>query len=152
MKALIIALTIFSTLLTGCDRQTLDGLRLRFEADVQSDYEDPESEPNSQSQSSQSSQPSESSESSESSEAASEQEERSPKQAVRQVKSGPDPDEAPPFNPLEACSKGGIIAQTNKIFYKNNPQVKSIDSKNKEQMKKWEQIQIQVQEDCSTSE
>ena len=144
MKALVIALTIFSTLLTGCDRQTLDGLRLQFNADLKSDYEDREreqgSEPTSQSQPTQPSEP------------AAQQEEKPQNQPVRQVKSESDPDEAPPFRPLEACSKGDIIAQTNKIFYKNNPQVKSIDSKNKKQMKNWEQIQAQVKQKCSTSE
>lgn len=152
MKALFIALTIFSTLLTGCDRQTLDGLRLGFQADFKSDYEDKGNEPTSQTQPSQSSQPSQSTQLSQSSQPASQQEEKSQNQPVREVKSEPDPDQAPPFRPLEACSKGGIIAQANKIFYKKNPQVKSIDSKNKEQVNKWEQIHGQVEQKCSTSE
>lgn len=143
MKALVIALTIFSTLLTGCDRQTLDGLRLRFQADFKSDYEN--SQPSSQTQPS-------SNQAGPKTEETPREEENWQKQPVREIKSESNPDEAPPFFPLEKCSKGDIVAQTNEIFYERHSQGKSIDSKDKKLMKEWQKIHAQVEQKCTVKE
>jgi hypothetical protein len=143
MKNVLLVLSACATLLIGCDRQTLEGLRLNFQAQVNSNYDQ--------------SQASQADKSKQSTQAAPPQESHNlnpnpvapDSQPASEVKSGADPDTAAPFNPLDSCSQGGIVAQTNEQFYKAHPQLKSIDSKDKQLVKEWKTIHAQVKEKCS---
>ena len=146
MKALIITLTIFSTFLSACDRQTLEGLRLRFQADIKSDYDEEKETTTYPEKSNQTASQSE------------EKPEKWSDQPAPEVQSSgevqpasADPDRPLPFRPLKPCSESGIVAQTNEIFYQRHPQLKSINSKNKQQMKEWKSIQTEVEQKCASN-
>lgn len=162
MKIFFLIVLSLSTLLGGCDRATLDGLNLKINADLKSDYDKKSEEVNKN----------------QSSDNAGENSEKTPAQmaenftkAVKKtietkIEEKPtddkvtedkpvaenniknDPDEPMPFKEIAECSKAGITAKTNEIFYANNSQVKSIDSKNEKQVKAWKKIYSQVEAEC----
>jgi hypothetical protein len=141
MKTLILVLTLFSTLLVSCDRQTLDGLRLNFQGEVKSDYQKKEDNNQQQSQTTppqQQQQPNTSQQA---------DKEVQPTQAVN---SQANPDGGIPFSPLEKCSQGGMVAQTNQLFYQRYPELKSIDSKDQQLMKEWKKTHTEVQQQCNS--
>jgi len=158
-KIFAVLLLISSLMIVGCDRATLDGLNLKINTEVQSDYDDEDNEDDNEnenegneSQSSQS--PSENNATAqveENQESASENqnsEASQPQSAQKNDTAENDPDAPMPFREIAECSKAGITAKTNEIFYADNPQVKSIDSKNQKQVKEWERIYAQVEQEC----
>jgi hypothetical protein len=144
MKSLLLILSACATLLIGCDRQTLDGLRLNFQAQVKSNYD--QSQPSQQNQSDTSKPSTQAAPPQESNEVNPVARDAQPSSAVQ---SSADPDAAAPFNPLDSCSTGGMVAQTNEQFYKQHPELKSIDSKDKQLVKAWKTIHAQVKEKCT---
>ena len=140
MKNIAIIVLVLSSFITGCDRDTLQGLNLKINAEVKSDYENqttPESNNNS------------------STEPQANQEARSTSSAPEtaqpqptKVSKEPDPDTPMAFKEVTDCSESGIRAKTNEIFYANNSQVKSIDSKNEKQVKEWKKIYQKVEASC----
>jgi hypothetical protein len=146
MKILLIAVTTISTLLVGCDRQTLQGLNLKFRAELNSNYDN--SEAKTQPQSESNSPVAENPVSSQDSATNRPSAETFPNQPVREIKAESDPDGPLPFKPLKDCSEAGITAQANKIFYASNPNLKSIDSKDEQQVKEWKAIYRQLEQKC----
>lgn len=163
-KIFAVLLLISSLMMVGCDRATLDGLNLKINTEVQSDYDDETNEDennnqneneNNEAQSSES--PSENNATNATAEVEENQEsasdtqttETSETQSAQQNETAEnDPDAPMPFKEIPECSKSGITAKTNEIFYADNPQVKSIDSKNQKQVKEWERIYAQVEKEC----
>jgi hypothetical protein len=153
MKITLIWVAILSTFLTGCDREMLKGLNLKFQGELSSDYkqEDGENQESSQSNSSGTEiNPSQA-------ESSNEVENKAPEvfrnQPVQEVKneSNYDPDAPLPFNVLKDCSQAGMTAQTNKIFYAQNSNLKSINSKNEQQVKQWKSIFNQIKSKCESN-
>lgn len=157
MKIFFLMVLSLTTLLVGCDRATLDGLNLKVNADIKSGY-DKESETTNNKKSSDTSleitdkTPSEMAESftkavQKTIETKTEKVAENKPVAENNIKS--DADEPMPFKEIAQCSKSGITAQTNEIFYADNSNVKSIDSKNEKQVKAWKKIYNQVEKDCN---
>jgi hypothetical protein len=162
MKIFFLMVLSLSTFLIGCDRATLDGLNLKINADIKSDY-DKKSETTNNDQSSET--PSETTNNTPSEIAenltkavqetinTTKQEQSLQKvgenQPVEENKSKSDVDEPMPFKEITECSKAGITAKTNEIFYADNSNVKSIDSKNEKQVKAWKKIYSEVEKDCN---
>lgn len=150
MKIMIIAMVVISTFLGGCNRETLDGLNIKVKGELNSDYNDNKKENENSSKST-------NTENTASPE--NELEEKNQEtpniiknQQVIEVKNNSNPDAPLPFYPIKDCSESGIVAETNKIFYAQNQNVKSIDSKNKEQMNKWKTIKNKVKNKCENQE
>ncbi|WP_017296068.1 hypothetical protein [Geminocystis herdmanii] len=162
MKIFFLMVFGLSTLLVGCDRATLDGLNLKVNADIKSGY-DKESEEANKDQSSETSiemtdkTPSEMAESLtkavqktiETKKETQSTEKVAENKPVSENNVKNDADEPMPFKEIAQCSKAGITAKTNEIFYADNSNVKSIDSKNEKQVKAWKKIYSQVEQECN---
>jgi hypothetical protein len=153
MKIILIAIVIVSSILGGCDRQTLDGLNLKFKGELNSDYKNSQTETKNSSESQ-----SNTEEKTSSKEEVANNETKNTSEVVsnKEVKevqetSNSNPDAPLPFKQVKECSDAGIIAETNKIFYAQNPNVKSINSKNEEQVKAWKLIKNEVKEKCENN-
>lgn len=156
MKIFFLMVLSLTTLLVGCDRATLDGLNLKVNADIKSGY-DKKSETTSNDKSSETASETTDKTASEMTEnptktvqktmETKEEAQSTENVAENNVKS--DADEPMPFKEITECSKAGITAQTNEIFYANNSNVKSIDSKNEKQVKAWKKIYSEVEKDCN---
>lgn len=132
MKKTILILSILSFALVGCDRTTLDGLKLRINADIKSDYEQEEETPeNPANPSNNNSQINNNS---------------TPNNTTSNVVN--DPDRGIPFNPIADCSPSDITRRTNEEFYSSRGQVKSIDSKNQEEVNAWKAIHNKIEAQC----
>ena len=142
MKNISLILLLLGTLTTGCDRDTLKGLNLKINAEVKSDY-DGQAEVNQETQPTnnptvvENNQP-------ESTTAETQAETKLVRKTVTD-----DPDAPLDFKAIQDCSKAGIKAKTNEIYYAENSQVKSIDSKNEKQVKQWKKIYAQVSQSCN---
>lgn len=150
MKIIVLMLLIISTLIVGCDRETLDGLNLKINTEVNSDY-DKEKNTSAETNKTEVVEKEETA----SEEKASESEQESTQEVVenkeeKEVKiTENDPDQPMAFKEISECSKAGITAKTNEIFYADNPQVKSVDSKNDKQLKAWKKIYNEVEKNCN---
>lgn len=159
-KIFAVLLFISSFIMVGCDRATLDGLNLKINAEVQSDYDDETNEKKNNNENKNENKETKSSESSSENNAKAEvekpestvvtqKEETSKTPSAQENNTAEnDPDAPMPFKEIPECSKSGITAKTNEIFYADNPQVKSIDSKNQKQVKEWQRIYAQVEKEC----
>lgn len=156
MKIFLLLVLSLSTFLVGCDRATLDGLNLKVNADIKSGY-DKESETTSNDKSSETASETTDKTASEMTENPTKtvqktietKEETQSKENVAENNVKNDADEPMPFKEITECSKAGITAKTNEIFYANNSNVKSIDSKNEKQVKAWKKIYSEVEKDCN---
>lgn len=162
MKIFFLIALSLSTLLVGCDRATLDGLNLKVNADIKSGY-DKESEEANNNKSSESSiettdkTPAQMAENFTKAVQKTIETKIEDKSAEKVVENKPvaqnniesDADEPMAFKEIAECSKAGITAKTNEIFYADNSQVKSIDSKNEKQVKAWKKIYSQVEKQCN---
>jgi hypothetical protein len=155
MKIIVSMLLIISTLTVGCDRQTLEGLNLKINAEVNSDY-DKEKSASAENDSTElrtgnkteTSSVGKRLESKSEKESTPEVAEKKQEKEINKVTEN-DPDEPMAFKEIRECSKAGITAKTNEIFYADNNQVKSIDSKNEKQLKVWKKIYSEVEENCN---
>jgi hypothetical protein len=142
MKIIIIAMVVISSFLVGCNRETLDGLNIKVKGELNSDYEDSKTGNQNSSKST----------SPENENQLEEKNNETPNiiknQPVIEVNNNSNPDAPLPFYPIKDCSESGIVAETNKIFYAQNKNTKSIDSKNAEEIKKWKSIKNQVKNKC----
>lgn len=137
--------------MTGCDRTTLEGLNLKINADIKSGYDND----NASKEKSAPENPGEG------------ETETTPRMSEREKEDIPtnlqnkpivevnntkvsDPDAPMAFEDIPQCSKSGITAKTNEIFYANNGQVKSIDSKNEAQVKQWKKIYGEIEKNCNS--
>ncbi|NCO78318.1 MAG: hypothetical protein GW795_04060 [Cyanobacteria bacterium] len=157
MKIIVSMLLIISTFVVGCDREALDGLNLKINAEVNSNYDkDKDKDKNSSpektnteasitKQENQSIDKSEVKSNNESSSAISDNQSS---QKVDNVIEN-DVDKPMEFKEIKECSKAGITAKTNEIFYADNSQLKSIDSKNEKQLRQWKNIYAQVEKECN---
>ncbi|AFZ47962.1 hypothetical protein Cyast_2009 [Cyanobacterium stanieri PCC 7202] len=136
MKKTILILSILSFALVGCDRDTLDGLNLRINADIRSDYD--REEQTTDNPSNPSNNTSENSNNSTSN--------TNPNNTTSTVIN--DSDSAMPFNPIANCSPSDITRRTNEEFYGSRGQVKSIDSKNQEEVNAWKEIHNRIEAEC----
>jgi hypothetical protein len=147
MKSIFLGLVLISSLLGACDRQTLDGLNLKMKAEFNSDYESSSEVENEESKpmtNDNSPFPSETLKNQPIKEVNVESESKS----ASKPKLEPESDQPIAFKPLQDCSPSGITAKTNEIFYSQNSQVKSVDSKNEQQMKQWKKIYAEVEAKC----
>ncbi|MBL1210283.1 hypothetical protein [Geminocystis sp. GBBB08] len=155
MKIIIWMLLIISTFMVGCDanstqsvRQTLEGLNLKINAEIKSDYDKEKKA----SEEIKKAEEESTSTSTEKAEVKSDNESQVVDQkASEKVEDRTENDEDKPmaFKEITECSKAGITAKTNEIFYAENSQVKSIDSKNEKQLKAWKKIYGEVEKDCN---
>lgn len=153
MKTILIAVVIVSSLLGGCDRDTLQGLNLKFKGEINSDYQQKEANNEDSSQSNSpvtENTPSREEKPNNGEKNTSEVRGNKPVKEVNN-QSNSDPDAPLPFNPLKDCSDSGINAKTNEIFYANNGNVKSINSKNEEEVKEWKSIYNEVKSKCQNN-
>lgn len=164
-KIFAVLLLMSSVMMVGCDRATLDGLNLKINTEIKSDYneqknqnkEDQErgNKENETSETESSQPPSENNatatiDKNQESASESQTKETAETQTAQQNNTAEnDPDAPMPFKEIPECSKAGITAKTNEIFYADNPQVKSIDSKNQKQVKEWKRIYAQVEQECN---
>jgi hypothetical protein len=162
MKIFFLMVLSLSTFLLGCDRATLDGLNLKINADIESDY-DKESETTNNDQSSETSAETTNNNPSDMAENVTEEEEKTMEakqeeqttenlgenQNVAENNINNEADAPMPFKEIAQCSKAGITAKTNEIFYADNSNVKSIDSKDEKQVKAWKKIYSEVEKDCN---
>jgi FtsZ-interacting cell division protein ZipA len=156
MKIIVSMLLIISTLIVGCDRETLDGLNLKINTEVNSDY-DKEKSTSAETNKTKVSTEVVEKEETPSEEKASESEQESTQEVVENKEEKEvnkitenDPDQPMSFKEISECSKAGITAKTNEIFYADNPQVKSIDSKNEKQLQAWKKIfYTEVEKNCN---
>ena len=127
------------SLITGCDRNTLSGLNLKINAEVKSDYEEKQT----------------SAQKHNSTQVEAKKEIKTPElkteatKKIVEVRETNNPDAPLAFNEIRQCSEADIIAKTNEKFYAKNAQLKSVDSKNKEQVKQWKKIYQQVEKSCN---
>ncbi|BAQ64764.1 hypothetical protein [Geminocystis sp. NIES-3709] len=160
MKIIFLVLFAMSGLLVGCDREALQGLNLKINTEVKSDYdkEDTEIEEVEEVKDNigESSTETDNNISSEVDPNPLESKtENNPSQSISEnnteVTNGieKDPDEPMPFKEISNCSKSGITAKTNEIFYADNSHLKSIDSKDEKQMKIWKKIYSEVEKECN---
>lgn len=153
MKIIVLMLLAMSTLMIGCDRQTLDGLNLKINGEINSNY-DKEKTTSAEKVSTEVAEKEEKSSEEKTLESKSEEEstqevvENNQQKEVNQVREN-DPDQPMAFKEIGECSKAGITAKTNEIFYADNTQVKSIDSKNEKQLKAWKKIYNEVEKNCN---
>lgn len=162
MKIFFLLVVFVSSLTTSCDRNTLQGLNVKLNAEIKSDYENKENsaqtEYNTEVKPSNPQAPVNNNSNTES------LPDSLKNQAVQQVnnikeniteniktQTEPDPDEPIAFKPIAECSKSGITAKTNEVFYGNNPQVKSIDSKDEKQIKAWKEIYAKIEASCQSN-
>ncbi|MGI0482090.1 hypothetical protein ACN4EE_15055 [Geminocystis sp. CENA526] len=158
MKIFVLVMLSLSTLLVGCDRDALDGLNLKINADIKSSY-DKEAEEIKKDQSSEKTDktPSEMVENLtktvqktiETKKEEISNSEVANKKSVGSSNTENDPDAPIPFKEITECSKAGITAKTNEIFYADNSHLKSIDSKNEQQLKQWKKIYSEVEKNCN---
>ncbi len=144
MKNIALILLVFSTLITSCDRDTLKGLNLKINAEVKSDYDEtanPEKEKISIEEQN-------TIETKKSPEVEANNIESKPT-TVKKVRQVADPDAPIAFKEIKDCSEAAIRAKTNEKFYGDNSQLKSIDSKNKKQVKEWEKIYQEMEKACN---
>lgn len=150
MRIALLLVILVSSLMTGCDRNTLQGLNLKFNGEIKSDYEENSDSNQNQTKYNTEIKPEQSQE------PANNQSEpeivpdtlkNKPIQQVNNTKDS-DPDAPMAFKPISDCTKSGITAKTNEIFYSNNSQVKSIDSKDEKQLKAWQEIYNKVEASC----
>jgi hypothetical protein len=150
MRIALLLVILVSSLITGCDRNTLQGLNLKFNGEIKSDYEQKNDSNQNQTKYNTEIKPEQSQE------PANNQSEpenipdtlkNKPIQQVNNTKDS-DPDAPMVFKPISDCTKSGITAKTNEIFYSNNSQVKSIDSKDEKQLKAWQEIYNKVEASC----
>ncbi|BAQ60588.1 hypothetical protein GM3708_994 [Geminocystis sp. NIES-3708] len=146
-------LLIISTLIVGCDRQTLDGLNLKINAEVNSEYDKDKnlSEEENQTQVTEKEEISseEKTSTSESDKELTTEIVNNKQEKEEEKITENDPDQPMAFKEINECSKAGITSKTNEIFYADNPQVKSIDSKNEKQVKAWKKIYNEVEKNCN---
>lgn len=141
MKNIILILVLFTTLITGCDRDTLNGLNLKINAEVKSDYEEEKSSTQENNQTQVEAKKETATPESEA--------ETEPSKKVIEVRETDNPDAPLAFKDIQECSEADIIAKTNEKFYGNNAQLKSVDSKNEEQVKQWKKIYQEVEKSCN---
>lgn len=177
----IVSLLVASVFLAGCDRQALEGLNLKINAEIKSGYEkgketaSPQTQQDSQtvspgnhntnrevtgqtpqqqpdntvtSQLKGNNKASDKTENTPPSSPSPSQEATTESTEVQVKVKESDPDAPMPFKEIPECSPAGITAKTNEIFYARNPQIKSIDPKNPEQMKQWKEIYAQEAKKC----
>ena len=156
MKTIVLALLAISTLITSCDRDTLNGLKVKIDAEVKSEYDEGSnsSETVTEKNTSVETQTTTKVETEESnSNQVTAKEDKTETESVvsnstKKVSKESDPDAPMAFNKITDCSDAGIRAKTNEAFYAKNSQVKSIDSKNKEQVKAWKKIYKKFEAKC----
>lgn len=166
MKILFLFLLIVSTFLGGCDRNALDGLNLKINTEVKSDYDDDKNNQDNNDSQNETSDNNAHNNASESSSAVNDNKNNNATETTKKATMEsaneptteknannvnglePDADQPMPFKEITQCSKAGITAKTNEIFYAENANVKSIDSKNEQQMKAWKKIYAQVEKEC----
>ncbi|MBE9222248.1 hypothetical protein IQ215_06010 [Cyanobacterium stanieri LEGE 03274] len=137
MKKTILILFVLSFTLVGCDRATLDGLNLRINADIRSDYDkQEETSENSNNNSESNNNPNINTSSPNN---------HNTSNVVN------DPDGGIPFNPIANCSPSDITRRTNEEFYSSRGQVKSIDSKNQEEVNAWKEIYGRIETECQSN-
>ncbi len=165
MKKLVILLIITSTLLGGCNKELLDGLNLKFKGEFNSDYKEKTEQENqnfSQSDRQTNNHTSDKIDDEVIPENSSEKvEENQPelfrKKPVTEVNNSSnqdstnDPDAPMAFKQLKECTEAGITAKTNEEFYSQNPNLKSIDSKNPQQLKAWKSLYQEIQQECDNN-
>jgi hypothetical protein len=159
MKPIFLALILVTSVLGGCDRETLQGLNIKFQGEVNTDYDSSsdgeaqksevggnESNPTTRDNSPS---PSEKIKNQPVKEVKRESQlDSEPKSVSEQPTLQPDSDQPIAFKPMENCSPSGITAKTNEIYYSKNSQVKSIDSKNEKEMSEWKKIYAEVEAKC----
>ena len=154
MKTIVLALLAVSTLITSCDRDTLNGLKVKIDAEVKSEYDEGSnsSETVTEKNTSVETQTTTKIETEESNSnqvtAKEDKTESVVSNSTKKVSKESDPDAPMAFNKITDCSDAGIRAKTNEAFYAKNSQVKSIDSKNKEQVKAWKKIYKEFESKC----
>ncbi len=153
MKIIASMLLIISTFIVGCDREALDGLNLKINAEVNSNYDkdknsSPEKTNTEASTTKQENQSIDKSEVKSNNESSSAISDNQSSQKIDNVIEN-DVDKPMEFKEIKECSKAGITAKTNEIFYADNSQLKSIDSKNEKQLKQWKTIYTQVEKECN---
>lgn len=154
MKITLIVFAFLATFLTGCDKEMLKGLNIKFQGEVNTDYENEENNPNLSPNQSNSNVPENTPSSEEKNQNIEpEKNENFRNKPVREVnnQSNFDPDAPLPFYNLKDCSDAGITAKTNEIFYANNSNLKSIDSKNPQQVKEWKSIYNKINSKCNSN-
>jgi hypothetical protein len=150
MKITLVAIAIVSSLLVGCDRQILKGLNIKFQGEIKSDYQDSESQNQDSSPSNSAITENNPSNQEKSNNLENDTPEVFRNQPLREVKreSTSDPDAPLAFKPLKDCSDAGITAKTNELFYAANPNLKSINSQDREKVAEWKSIYNQVKGKC----
>ncbi len=145
-KIFAVLLSISSLMMVGCDRNTLNGLNLKINGEINSSYDNEVKETQSSEESVSQTKTKAQVKETVSEESSAKVEKKESVKQVNQTEN--DPDAPMAFKEIAECSKAGITAKTNEIFYADNPQVKSIDSKNQKQVKEWERIYAEVEQKC----
>lgn len=150
MKIIVLMSLIISTLIVGCDKQTLDGLNLKINAEVNSKYDQDKNSSAEENQAQVEKTSSETKASTSESNQESNTKIVDNSQAKEEEKiTQNEADQPMAFKEISECSKSGITSKTNELFYADNPQVKSIDSKNEKQIKAWKKIYNEVEKSCN---
>jgi len=134
MKITIVIISLLSLTLVGCDKETLDGLNININADIKSDYNKEEVTTDNQSNPD-----------------STENVVGTPSNQISNNNStanNSDPDAPLPFRPISDCSPSGITMKTNETFYAGRGQVKSIDSKNEQELKAWREMYAKFEAEC----
>ncbi|MBF2055638.1 MAG: hypothetical protein IGQ45_00150 [Cyanobacterium sp. T60_A2020_053] len=139
-KAVLLLLSLSSFILISCDKEALDGLNIKINADIKSDYEKEKATENSQS-----------------SEVTATSETKSPVENAKTENNQNaitnnqttmvDGDQPMPFKAIAECTPAGITVTTNEQFYANSG-VKSVNSKNSEELKKWQELYNKIEAEC----
>ena len=147
MKIITLVLLAISALITSCDRDTLSGLKVKVDAEVETGYDNDKDSTKTVVETKQSV----TTEVSDNRTIEIENKtEPVATKSTSKITKEPDPDQPMAFNQITNCSTAGIRAKTNEIFYSENSQVKSIDSKNKEQVKAWKKIYQKIEAQCES--
>ncbi len=143
MKITILILSFLSFALVGCDRETLEGLNIKINADINSDYKNNNEELKTDSQSA-------SSTNNDNSETpSSDSTNDSSNSKIVTNNSVSDPDVPMPFRTIADCSPSGITMKTNETYYASRGQVKSINSKDVQELKEWKEMYGKFEAECN---
>ncbi|AUC59704.1 phospholipid trafficking lipoprotein MlaA [Cyanobacterium sp. HL-69] len=141
MKKTILILSTLSFFLVGCDRAALDGLNLKINADIRSDYdEQTQTIENSSDNNNSANSPSNTNTSTNSNPPTS-----------NNTNAVDNSDSPRSLSPIAQCSSSDITMRANQEFYSSRGQVKSIDSKNEEEMKAWKEIRANIEAECQSN-
>lgn len=140
VKRAVLLLSLSSLILVGCDKEALDGLNIKINADIKSDYEKEKVTENNQS-------PEVKATSETKSPAENVKVENNQNTVTNNQTTMVDGDQPMPFKAIAQCTPAGITVATNEQFYANSG-VKSVNSKNTEELKKWQELYDKIEAQC----